>query len=470
MNFKTLVALSSALVLVAALVPAQETNQVEQLKKQLQQLQENFERVQREQRQQIEALQQSQAKAPPPALATPPAAAAPPELKQPWSPSQPLTLAGGGKNYLNLSFDSLFAAGSSTAEEVGELQLGGHDPSQRGFTVQNLELTLNGAVDPYLRGQVNLIYQIDSAGESIFEVEEAFLETTSLPANLQLKAGQFFTEFGRLNPQHPHTWSFVDQPLVNGRFFGPDGLRNPGARVSWLLPTPFYAELFLAVQDSHGETAHSFRNDNEGDLLFGRPTTQGRLKSLGDLLFTPRLATSFDLSDTQTLLVGTSAALGPNGAGARTDTQIYGLDWFWKWKPARQHGGFPFVSWQTEALLRRYEAAAYDGLLDPANPVPPLPAERLTDYGVYSQISYGFRKGWVAALRGDWVSGDRGALDPDPDRDPRWRVAPNLTWYPSEFSKVRLQYNYDDRANVGTDHSVWVQFEFLLGAHGAHKF
>jgi hypothetical protein len=47
---------------------------------------------------------------------------------------------------------------------------------------------------------------------------------------------------------------------------------------------------------------------------------------------------------------------------------------------------------------------------------------------------------------------------------------PNLTWYPSEFSKIRLQYNYDDRHDIGVDHSVWLQFEFLLGAHAAHKF
>ena len=55
-------------------------------------------------------------------------------------------------------------------------------------------------------------------------------------------------------------------------------------------------------------------------------------------------------------------------------------------------------------------------------------------------------------------------------RAERWRLSPNLTWYPSEFSKIRLQYNYDDRLRLGTDHSVWLQFEFLLGAHAAHKF
>ena len=58
----------------------------------------------------------------------------------------------------------------------------------------------------------------------------------------------------------------------------------------------------------------------------------------------------------------------------------------------------------------------------------------------------------------------------DVSRAMRWRISPNLTWYPSEFSKIRLQYNYDDRDLVGVDHSVWLQFEFLLGAHAAHKF
>jgi hypothetical protein len=371
---------------------------------------------------------------------------------------------------LNLSLSGLFAAGSSTAADVEALQLGGHDPAQRGFTLQNLETTLDGAVDPHFRAQANLIYQISPGGESRVEVEEAFLTTTSLPANLQIKAGQFLTEFGRLNPSHPHAWAFADQPLANARFLGPDGLRNLGARLSWLMPTPFYSELFFTIQNSQGETAHSFRSDHEGVLFFGRPMESGRLTAPGDLLFSPRYAVSFDLTDTQTLLFGVSAALGPNSSGPGKNTRICGLDWFWKWKPVTHHGGFPFVSWQTELMLRRFEAAAYDGLRDPANPTTPLPAEVLLDYGLYSQLAYGFRKGWVAGLRGDWVTGERAAFFPDPDRDPRWRLSPNLTWYPSEFSKIRLQYNYDDRQNLGVDHSVWLQWEFLLGSHAAHKF
>jgi hypothetical protein len=106
----------------------------------------------------------------------------------------------------------------------------------------------------------NVLFSIDAGGESFLELEEAYLETISLPGNLQVRGGQFLTEFGRHNPTHPHAWAFVDTPLVNGRFLGPDGLRNPGARLSWLMPTAFYSELSLAVQDSHGETAASFRS------------------------------------------------------------------------------------------------------------------------------------------------------------------------------------------------------------------
>jgi len=410
---------------------------------------------------------------------------------------------------MDIGLVGTIAMGGSTAKDIeGGTQLGGHDPNQRGFTLQGLEATFSGAVDPYFRGNANLTFGIDSEGESLFELEEAWLETVSLPGNLQLRAGQIFTEFGRHNPTHLHSWSFVDVPLVNGRFLGPDGLRNPGVRLSWLAPLPVFAELSLGIQDSHGETATSFRSSghSHGDeeeaglpLGYRHPDNDRGVSGLGDLLFSPRYAMSFDLADTQVLLGGVSAAFGPNSRGGQgageTVTQIYGLDLTWKWKPARQQGGFPFVLLQAEGMFRKYDAGRFDWDEDGDGAVSPgevvdvgtaLPAvlqgETLTDYGFYTQALYGFKKGWVAGLRFDYVDGERAdyeranlsldgdALGSDPERAMRWRLAPSLTWYPTEFSKVRLQYNYDDRDGVGVDHSVWLQLEFLLGAHAAHKF
>ncbi len=375
-----------------------------------------------------------------------------------WSPAQPLTIWSVGKSYANISFDGLFSAAGSTDEDLENLETGGHDPIQRGFTVQSLEVVFEGAIDPYFKGQSNIIFQIDKDGESFLEVEEAYLTSMSLPLNLQVKAGTFFTEFGRLNQFHPHTWDFADQPLVNGRFLGPDGLRNPGLRLSWLAPTDNYTELFFTVQDSQGDTAFSFRNT---DGLFGRTAVDAGVRNMGDMLYVPRATTSFDLTDEQTILLGASAAFGPNSTGANEDTIIYGLDMFWKWKSKYAEAGFPFVTWQTEVMGRRFEA----GHGADNN----FPYEVLNNCGAYSQVAWGFKKRWVAGLRGDYVDGEEEAVDPLGFE--RWRLSPNLTFYPSEFSKIRLQYNYDDiLGNDATEHSVFLQIEFLLGSHGAHKF
>lgn len=488
---------------------AQESNEVEQLKKQVRQLQENLDRVQREHQAQIDALmkrldglakpspveskevEQKTSPAPPPATS---ATVAPPATEESsasvakaWSPTDPIRVGKGG-TYADLGLVATFAVGGSTASDVeGGTQLGGHDPNQRGFTVQGAELNLRGAVDPYFRGNANVAFLLDSSGETSVEFEEAWLETVSLPWNLQVRGGQMLTEFGRINAQHPHSWAFVDVPLVNGRLLGPDGLRNPGVRLSWLVPTPFYSELFFGVQNSQGETAYSFRDDHEGSPFFDRLNGEGSVENFSDLLYTTRYAASFDLTDNQTLLAGASAAFGPNSSGTDTDTQVYGVDLYWKWKSPRAHGGFPFVSWQTEAMVRQYKAGAFswdlndDGALDPdeqdadGDALPDaLPRETVTDWGVYSQVLWGFKPGWVAGLRGDFLAGETAQYEqlygPDPERAQRWRIAPNLTWYPSEFSKLRLQYNYDDRNGMGVDHSLWFQFEFLLGAHAAHKF
>jgi hypothetical protein len=470
---------------------AQETNEVEQLKRQLQQLQENFERVQREQRQAIESLtkklddltKQQAADAEkkkleqelaaelqtnqPAKTATAPAGTIAPTA--PWSPAQPITLGRAGSAYMNISLDALGDFGWSSASDPSHfLELGDHDPQSRGFGLLNTELVFDGAVDPYFKGFADIVFKLDQNAASSVELEETWLQTLSLPANLQVKAGQFLADFGRQNTQHPHQWAFVDNALILTRTFGPDGLRALGAQVSWLLPLRFFTEAVLAIAQGQGESSWSFRNPGDPDYLgvdrfHGRATVDRTLRNPGDLLFVPRLSSSFDLTDQQTLVVGASAAFGPNDTGFHQYTQIYGTDIYWKWKPANAHAGFPFVSWQTEALYQNYQAAA--------DPTVSLPNETLRDWGFYSQVLWGFKPRWVAGLRGEYVDGNSGAYDPyDVFRGQRVRVSPDLTFYPSEFSKIRLQYNYDQGVVFGTGHSVWLQFEFLLGAHVAHKF
>lgn len=381
--------------------------------------------------------------------------------------TQPITI-GGSKNYMNISLDGLFALAYSSARDLDHIEVGDHDPQQRGFNARNIELAFDGAVDPYFEGFANIVFKLDNNNETSVEVEEAFMQTTSLPFNIQLKGGQFFAAFGRLNPTHPHTWDFADTPLVNGLFLGPDGLRGVGAQVSWTLPLPWYSQLIFASQNGRGSTGFSFRNPGDNGMFFDRITTDREARGLQDFVWIPRFENSFNLSDTQTVLAGVSGAFGSNETGANSRTQIYGADLLYKWKSSHAEGGFPFVKWQTEFMYRRFQAGHG---ADDSFPV----AETFHDWGLYSQVLWGFKKGWVAGIRGDYVHMQNSEFTDDLDRQSRSRISANLTWYPTEFSKLRLQYNHDfleenfflSEREVD---SLFLQFEFILGSHGAHKF
>jgi hypothetical protein len=380
----------------------------------------------------------------------------------------PITIAGGGKSYMNISFDGQFALAYSSASDLDQIEVGDHDPQQRGFNARNIELALDGAVDPYFEGVANIVFKLDNNDETGVEVEEAFMQTTDLPYNLQLKGGQFFTAFGRINPMHPHTWDFADDPLVNGRFLGSDGLRGVGAQISWTLPVSWYSQFLFAVQNGRGNTGYSFRNPGEDGTFYDRVTTDREARGLQDFAYVPRWENSFDLSPTQAVLAGVSGAFGSNETGANSRTQIYGADLLYKWKSPRAEGGFPFVKWQSEAMYRRFEAGRG---ADQSFPV----AETFHDWGMYSQVIWGFKKGWTAGVRGDYLHMQDSAFTEDPVRQSRSRISGALTWYPTEFSKLRLQYNHDflqanDFLAARQVDSVFFQFEFILGAHGAHKF
>jgi len=193
-----------------------------------------------------------------------------------------------------------------------------------------VELSLSSTVDKYFDAKANLIFLIDPEGETVVELEEAFLTTQGLPGGLQVKAGQFFTEFGRQNKQHPHTWAFVDQPVILSRLFGGDGLRSQGARLAWLMPVDWYSELYLGAQNANGETVTSFLF--APDEVVGGYTLQERSANKGrELLYSARWLNGLDLSETVNVNVGLSALSGPNSSGTDTDTAIYGADLYLKW-------------------------------------------------------------------------------------------------------------------------------------------
>lgn len=370
-------------------------------------------------------------------------------------------LPPAARNPMQLGLSSLFAFGESSVSDdvLQTLQGGGHDPNRNGFTVQNVELTLSGTVDPFWDAQAHVIILIDKDGETVVELEEAFVFSRQLPAGLQLKAGQFFTEFGRQNSQHPHTWAFTDQPVILTRLFGGDGLRSQGARLAWLMPAPWFSEVQLGAQNASGETVTSFLFA-PGEEIAEYTLGAQQQRNTSDLLYSLRWLNGIDATETVSVNIGVSGLTGPNATGADTTTKLYGADLYLKWQPVQNQRGFPFVAWQTEILKRRYTAE------DSTT----LEREVLKDWGGYSQALWGFKPGWVAGARYERADASGDNAD-DVLRNERRRIAVNMSWYTTEYSKLRLQINRDRAQHLDTAvNSVWLQMEYNLGSHAAHVF
>src|SRR4051812_27941924 len=327
-----------------------------------------------------------------------------------------------------------------------------------GFTAQEVELAFSAIVDPYFKGEVYLtIPNLEG-----IEVEEAFATTTSLPWNLQVKAGSFRSAFGRQNGQHLHVQDFTRRPLINAAFLGEDGMRGPGVQVSWLAPLPFFLTLY-------GE-ALSLRSD-PADESGAIPQPVASFGS--DASARPTLATEakafFPLGEAWSLYSGLSFASGrspgfllsfgsPSGAGR--ESQLYGADVYLKWKPPNVAQGYESLAFQAEGILRHLGAG--DGLDDE------------WDGGAYAQIVAQFARRWFLGIRGDIVGVPASSVLHRTER-----IGTSLTFQASEFSRIRAYVEAEHAGGTAAllpqalpdwAPAAFLQLEYSIGAHGAHPY
>lgn len=385
----------------------------------------------------------------------------------------------------DVAVDILVAAGLSTerGESLRRIQGGGHDPRKRGFTLQNVELAVAGEIDPYVSARLHVIYFIDPAeGESVFELEEAFALSKALPGGVEVEAGQMYTEFGIVNPQHPHQWDFLAQPIINTRVFGPDGMRAPGVRVGVPAPLPWTSWFHFGLQDATGEAMASFAaNDEffEERAIGGRPFVEREVRSPKDLVMLLRWdhRGAWVESGEWGWTLGGSALFGPNATGRDGRTTVWGIDFGVDWTPQSAESSVRWVRWQSEAIFRDYRADDYfDAGDDPVDPSDDtvFASDTLRDRGAYTQLMVGLSDEFSVGARYEWLGGkgaSAGGREQDPFRDDRQRLSGLLAWQPSESLRLRLQYDYDDTQHLDdtTAHSVWFGAEFLFGSLPDHQ-
>jgi hypothetical protein len=378
-----------------------------------------------------------------------------------FNPAMSVVLTG---TYANLSQDPedyVIAGFFPGGDEIG--------PGERSFSLGESEITLSASVDPYFTAALTAAF----TGDGELEVEEAFARTSSLPAGLTLKGGRFFSGIGYLNEVHAHAWDFADQPLAYQALFGGQ-LKHDGVQLKWLAP----AELFLefGAEAGNGEYFPGTRSDGNGFGSYALFAHAGG--DVGESIGWRAGLSWVDADAVDRAYEDTDALGAPvvNAFSGQSRTWI--VDATLKWAPggdARRRA----LELQAEFMRRDEDGRlAFDvdgSVLDGSF--------RSRQDAWYAQAVYRFAPRWRAGLRYDALdSGDSRiglvrdgtlALDDLPLLMPATpsRVTVMADWSPSEFSRVRAQYAWDDARGHGDIDEQWLlQYIHAIGAHGAHKF
>jgi len=334
-----------------------------------------------------------------------------------------------------------------------------NDPENTGVNVQEIEVGFQSVVDSYFRFDLFLSFSTEGV-----ELEEAYGTTLfSLPLNSQFRVGRARAKFGRINQIHRHNQNFVTLPLPAAQFLG-EHLNPTSIEANFLVPVPWYLELSASGGSPDVETPTFARDENANDI--------------GKLLYIFHIANFFELSEALGVSLGGSFATGSNGTAAGERSNLYGIDLFAKYRPLRNNP-YQEVMFQSEFMYLNAQT----------------PEETLENWGWYAQLVYRFAKRWNSGFRfgiidtntpiqqeveGEDVEGanlftsfrneegeEEGMLGL---LGRTYRISPMLTFNPSEFSEIRLQYDYLNQDFAENQHAIFLQFQYSIGAHGAHPF
>jgi hypothetical protein len=273
------------------------------------------------------------------------------------------------------------------------------DRDREDFRAREFELNVQSALDPYSFTKWTLSFA--PGGE--VDVEEGYVGYNGLPGGLTLLAGRFRQSFGALNRWHLHALPQLDYPLALQAYFGEEGLDQTGLSLSWLVPRPWATANELTFELTDG------RNEAFGGEDFQHLAALAHLKNY------------WDLGSAVYAELGLSGVAGTDGHGGRS--RVYGTDLTLHWQPP-QRAKYREVTWRTE-LLRSERG-------DPAR----LDRRAVNAWGGYSYVESLVAQNVYAGLRYDRVE------DPFDPGHVRWGLVPNLTWWQSEFVRLRGEYTY----------------------------
>jgi hypothetical protein len=330
---------------------------------------------------------------------------------------------------------------------VGDIRAFTHNdkarPTEKNeFNLQSpdMEIVVAGYLNPYARADAVLAWE-DGANAEVEELYATILR--GLPLNLNLRAGKYRLEFGRLNSVHPHAYSFVNQPLPHTEFLGEEGLNDMAIRASFVIPTgKLYTELMGAILK--GDILGAEEESGEESLAKVARTTDEETRIKPGYL--ARLATSAAVSENGELAGGVSVVTAEYDDIAQLRATIAGIDLKYKWRPNRNTS----LTIEGEGLSNHRELGE---------------GTTVTSYGGYGYLDYRFHQKYNVGSIFEYT---QGAYDKDTHTS---RFGGFVGFAPiEETTLIRL---VGDWTTPGEGDGFWtatLQFVFSLGPHQPHNF
>jgi hypothetical protein len=293
------------------------------------------------------------------------------------------------------------------------------------------EASFQAIIDPYARADFFL-----SFGQEGVELEEGYITFPALPGGLLMRVGKMRAAFGKVNTLHNHVLPWTDRPIMtNNLVAGEEGINDAGISVARLIPNKW---VFLEA------TAQAYRGDSN-DVFHS--------SKRGELAYVGHFRGYQDITESTNIDLGVSYARGHNPAGiadfdlGRFRTTLWGADATIRWRPLKRSIYRSFVGrseyvWSGRAQPNGVQHAR----------------------GYYIAGDYQFARRWFAGLRYDHSGRAADASLVDKGQ------SAVLTYWPSEFSQLRAQYRRTQYVDAPIANELLFQFQFSIGAHGAHPF
>lgn len=326
----------------------------------------------------------------------------------------------------------------------------GSDP----FFWREFEISLRSALDPFSRAAIFISRhgdgpeilpfgggeeEDDAHGGGGFDVEEGYVEWVSLPGGIGLKLGKFFQRFGTLNRWHAHALSFQSRSLPHIALLGEEALSQSGASVSWLAP------FGGGSAGTYEATVEVTRSENE--TLFGEARRATVLAHVNGF---------WQLTGSTDLELGATWLNGPFQNEVESfDRNAYNAEFAFNWIPPSRSRRTGLTLRGGYMLLDGLGAEAQPGGL----PVPPG-EDRGSAGGFWSMADLRLSPSWLMGARFDRVQ------DPTNPDVTQWLVSPTVTWWQSEFVRLRAEYDFLSGIEGGDGTGMFiVQATFAMGPH-----